>query len=191
MAGLNKVMLIGHLGRDPEVRYTPAGLAVANFTMATTEKFKEEERTEWHRIVAFDKLAEIMGQYLSKGKQVYIEGRLQTRDWQDKDGNKRTTTEIVANQMVMLGSRQDGGGGGQRGNGYQPKGEPSGQRQGYSGQNQGYGQSNQGPSGLTPNYGGPGQGAPSGNQGYRGGDQAPSGPAPGPSGRPPEDDIPF
>jgi single-strand DNA-binding protein len=111
MAGINKVILIGHLGRDPEVRYTPDGTAVANFTMATSEKWKDKgtgekkERTEWHRIVAWRRLGEICGEYLSKGRQVYIEGSLQTREWQDQDGNKRWTTEIVAQNMQMLGSR--------------------------------------------------------------------------------------
>ena len=111
MAGVNKVLLIGRLGRDPEVRYTPDGTAIANFSIATSEEWKDkktgekQERTEWHRIVAFRRLGEICGEYLSKGRQVYIEGRLQTRDWQDKDGNKRYTTEIVASQMQMLGSR--------------------------------------------------------------------------------------
>jgi single-strand DNA-binding protein len=111
MAGVNKVLLIGRLGRDPEVRYTPDGTAIANFSIATSEEWKDkktgekQERTEWHRIVAFRRLGEICGEYLSKGRQVYIEGRLQTRDWQDKDGNKRYTTEIVASQMQMLGSK--------------------------------------------------------------------------------------
>jgi single-strand DNA-binding protein len=109
--GLNKVILIGNLGRDPEVRYTPGGLAVANFSMATSETWtnkegEKETRTEWHRIVAWGKLGEICGEYLSKGKQIYIEGRIQTREWEDKEGNKRYTTEIIALQMLMLGSRE-------------------------------------------------------------------------------------
>ena len=110
MSGLNKAMLIGRLGRDPEVRYTPNGLAVANFTIATSEEWKDKntsekkERTEWHRIVAFGKLGEICGQYLSKGKQVYVEGRLQTRSW-EKDGVTRYTTEIVASDMQFLGAK--------------------------------------------------------------------------------------
>ncbi len=108
--GLNKAILIGNLGKDPEVRYTPSGVGVANFNIATSETWtnkdgEKETRTEWHRIVAFGKLAEICGEYLSKGRQVYIEGRIQTRDWEDKDGIKRYTTEIVANQMLMLGAR--------------------------------------------------------------------------------------
>ena len=108
--GLNKAILIGNLGRDPEVRYTPSGVAMATFSIATSETWtnkegEKETRTEWHRIVAFRKLAEICGEYLSKGKQVYIEGRIQTRDWEDQNGVKRYTTEILANQMLMLGSR--------------------------------------------------------------------------------------
>jgi single-strand DNA-binding protein len=109
MAGVNKVILIGHLGADPEVKFLGSGTQVANFRMATTENRlnRSGEKvaiTEWHRIVAFGRLAEICGQYLNKGKQVYIEGRLRTRTWEDKDGNRRSTTEIVASQMQMLGS---------------------------------------------------------------------------------------
>jgi single-strand DNA-binding protein len=113
--GINKVILIGNLGRDPEVRYSPSGQAVANVTLATSESWKDktsgekQERTEWHRVVFFGRLAEIVGEYLKKGAQVYIEGRLQTRKWQDKDGNDRYTTEIVANDMQMLGSRSGAG----------------------------------------------------------------------------------
>jgi len=112
MSGVNKVILVGRLGADPEVRYTPGGAAVANFRMATSESWtkdgERQERTEWHKIVAFGKLGEICGEYLAKGKQVYIEGRIQTRSWEDKDGNKRWTTEIVANNMQMLGSPGEG-----------------------------------------------------------------------------------
>ena len=109
MAGINKVILIGNLGRDPELRYTPNGVAIANFSIATSEEWKDkdtgekQERTEWHRIVAWRRLGEICGEYLHKGSQVYIEGRLQTREWEDRDGNKRYTTEIVAQNMQMLG----------------------------------------------------------------------------------------
>jgi single-strand DNA-binding protein len=115
MAGVNKVILIGNLGADPEIRYTSNGTAVANFRLATTERWnnptgEKEERTEWHRIVAFGKLGEICGEYLAKGKQVYIEGRIQTRTWEDKDGNQRTTTEIIATGMQMLGAGPGGGG---------------------------------------------------------------------------------
>jgi single-strand DNA-binding protein len=109
MAGVNKVILIGNLGADPEVRYTPSGSAVANFRIATSEQWtdkagEKQERTEWHRIVAWGRTGEICGEYLHKGKQVYVEGRLQTRAWEDRDGNKRYTTEVVAQTVKMLGS---------------------------------------------------------------------------------------
>jgi single-strand DNA-binding protein len=113
--GVNKVILIGNLGRDPEVRYSPSGSAVANITLATSESWKDknsgekQEKTEWHRVVFFGRLAEIAGEYLKKGSQVYVEGRLQTRKWQDKEGHDRYTTEIVANEMQMLGSRGGAG----------------------------------------------------------------------------------
>jgi single-strand DNA-binding protein len=112
---LNKVMLIGHLGKDPEVRYMPSGGAVVNVTLATNETWKDkqtgenQERTEWHNLVFYGKLAEIAGEYLRKGRQVYIEGSLRTRKWQDKNGQDRYTTEIIANDMLMLGSREGGG----------------------------------------------------------------------------------
>ena len=124
MAGINKAILIGNLGRDPEVRYTANGTAVANFSIATSERWKDresgdqKEQTEWHRIVAFGRLGEICGQYLSKGRQVYIEGRIQTREWEDKEGNKRYTTEIVASAMQMLGGRDGAQGGGMPQGGY-------------------------------------------------------------------------
>jgi len=114
MAGINKVILIGNLGGDPEVRYTPSGDAVANFNIATSEEWKDKdtgekkERTEWHRIVAWRRLGEICGEYLSKGRQVYVEGRIQTNAWEDKEGNKRYTTEIVANTVQFLGGRDVG-----------------------------------------------------------------------------------
>lgn len=115
MAGLNKVMLIGHLGRDPEVRHTAGGQQVANFSVATSESFKDREgvrqtRTEWHKVVVWGKLAEICGQYLRKGNQVYMEGRLQTRQWEDQQGQTKYTTEVVGQNMVMLGGRGQGGG---------------------------------------------------------------------------------
>ena len=115
MASLNKVMLIGNLGKDPEVRYTTSGTAVASFSIATTERFKNksgewEDKTEWHNITLWSRLAEIAGEYLSKGKTVYIEGRLQTRKWQDRDGRDRYTTEIVGEKMQMLSAKGDGGG---------------------------------------------------------------------------------
>jgi len=114
--GINKVILVGNLGKDPEVRYMPNGNAVANITLATSESWKDkqtgetQEKTEWHRVVMFRRLGEIAGEYLKKGSQVYIEGKLQTRKWQDNAGNDRYTTEIVANEMQMLGSRGGGGG---------------------------------------------------------------------------------
>ena len=116
MASVNKVILIGNLGRDPETRYMPEGGAITNISIATTDKWKDkngemQEKTEWHRVAFFGKLAEIAGEYLKKGSQVYVEGRLQTRKWQDKDGQDKYTTEIVANVMQMLGSRQGMGGG--------------------------------------------------------------------------------
>jgi len=114
--GINKVILVGNIGRDPEVRYTSNGGAVANITLATTEQWRDkqsgqtQERTEWHRVVMFGRLGEIAGEYLKKGSQVYIEGKLQTRKWQDQSGQDRYTTEIVASDMQMLGGRGAGGG---------------------------------------------------------------------------------
>jgi single-strand DNA-binding protein len=116
MAGVNLAIIIGNLGRDPEMRYTPAGVPVASFSVATSDEWKDkdtgekQERTEWHRIVAWRGLAEVCGKYLRKGSQVYIEGKIQTRSWEDKDGIQRYTTEIIAQNMQMLGSRaqQDG-----------------------------------------------------------------------------------
>ncbi|MEJ2346481.1 MAG: single-stranded DNA-binding protein [Gammaproteobacteria bacterium] len=116
--GVNKVILIGNLGRDPEIRYMPSGAAVANVALATSEQWKDkqtgetQERTEWHTVVFFNRLAEIVGEYLKKGSQVYVEGSLRTRKWQDKSGNDRYSTEIVASEMQMLGGRGGGGGGG-------------------------------------------------------------------------------
>ncbi len=112
--GVNKVILIGNLGNDPDIRYTAGGAAVANISLATAESWRDkesgeqQERTEWHRIVFFGRLAEIVGEYLRKGSQVYVEGRLQTRKWQDKEGVDRYSTEIVANEMQMLGSKSGG-----------------------------------------------------------------------------------
>jgi single-strand DNA-binding protein len=119
MASVNKVILIGNLGRDPELRYTQGGQAVANFSVATTEKFSSrdgspQERTEWHRIVVWGKQAETCAQYLSKGRSVYIEGRLQTREWEDREGNKRNTTEINAQRVQFLGGPREGSGSGPR-----------------------------------------------------------------------------
>ena len=116
MASVNKVILVGNLGRDPELRYTPSGQPVANFTLATNERFssrdgEKQERTEWHRIVAWGRTGELCAQYLSKGRSVYIEGRLQTREWENKEGHKQRTTEIVANTVQFLGGRGEGSGG--------------------------------------------------------------------------------
>jgi single-strand DNA-binding protein len=141
--GVNKVILIGNLGADPEVRFTPGGQAVANFRIATSESWtdkngQKQERTEWHRIVVWGKLAELCGEYLKKGRQCYVEGRLQTREWTDKENRKNYTTEVVANAVTFLGGRDagegmgmgGGGGGGrrqsspQRGNGMDDYGQP-------------------------------------------------------------------
>lgn len=116
MASVNKVILVGNLGRDPETRYSPDGGAITNVSIATTDKWKDKasgemkEATEWHRVVFFNRLAEIAGEYLKKGRSVYVEGRLRTRKWTDKDGNEKYTTEVVADQMQMLGSREGMGG---------------------------------------------------------------------------------
>lgn len=128
MASVNKVIIIGNLGRDPELRYTPSGAAVCNVSIATTRNWKSreggerQEETEWHRVVFYDRLAEIAGEYLKKGRPVYVEGRLKTRKWQDKEGRDTYTTEIIAEQMQLLGSRDGSGGddmgGGGGGGGY-------------------------------------------------------------------------
>ena len=125
--GVNKVILVGNLGRDPEMKYTASGAAIANVTIATSESWNDKqtgekvEKTEWHRVVAFQRLAEIMGEYLKKGSQVYIEGKLQTRKWQDQNGQDRYTTEVVANDMQMLGSRGGDAGGASQGGGFRQK----------------------------------------------------------------------
>lgn len=129
MRGVNKVILVGRLGQDPEVRYMPNGNAVANISVATSESWKDQqgqqqERTEWHRVVMFRRLAEITGEYLRKGSQVYLEGKLQTRKWQDQNGQDRYSTEIVADQMQMLDSRS----GGQQGGMGQSMGQPMAQQ---------------------------------------------------------------
>jgi single-strand DNA-binding protein len=116
--GINKVILVGNLGQDPETRYMPSGGAVTNITLATNESWKDKQtgeqkdRTEWHKVAMFNRLAEIAAEYLRKGSQVYIEGKLRTRKWQDRDGNDRYTTDVIADEMQMLGGRGGGGGGG-------------------------------------------------------------------------------
>jgi len=119
MASVNKVILVGNLGRDPELRYTPGGTAVANLSVATNEAWtdksgQKQERTEWHRVVVWGKQAEIAGEYLQKGKQIYIEGGLQTREWNDRDGNKRYTTEVRAQRILMLGRAEGRGAAGEQ-----------------------------------------------------------------------------
>ena len=121
--GINKVILVGNLGADPETRYMPSGGAVTNLSIATSESWKDKqsgeqkERTEWHKVAMFNRLAEISAEYLRKGSQVYIEGKLRTRKWQDRDGNDRYTTEVIADEMQMLGGRGGGMGGGMGGGG--------------------------------------------------------------------------
>ena len=141
--GINKVIIVGNLGQDPETRYMPSGAAVTNFTVATNESWKDKQtgeqkdRTEWHRVAMFNRLAEIAAEYLRKGSQVYIEGKLRTRKWQGQDGQDRYTTEIIADEMQMLGGRGGGagggsfgGGGGQQGGGQQGGGQQGGGQQG-------------------------------------------------------------
>lgn len=116
MASVNKVIILGNLGRDPELKHSPSGMAVVNISIATSRRYKKEgepvEETEWHRVVAYDKLAEVIGKYCTKGKPVYIEGRLKTRKWQDKEGKDQYTTEIVVEQLQLLGGRDEGSSGG-------------------------------------------------------------------------------
>jgi single-strand DNA-binding protein len=160
---INKVILIGNLGADPEIRYTQSGTPVATFNMATTRRWKDrdgqqQEETEWHRIVAWSKLAEICGEYLNKGSRVYIEGRLQTRKWQDQNGNDRWTTEIVAQEMKMLSPRGESGGGGY--GGYDPGPAASGGAGGGTGDPGGYGEDSYSGGGGTPSAGGTGTDVP-------------------------------
>ena len=185
--GVNKVILVGNLGNDPEVRYMPNGNAVANLSLATSESWKDQqgqvqERTEWHRLTMYRRLAEIAGEYLKKGSQIYVEGKLQTRKWQDQQGQDRYTTDIIVDQMQMLGGGNRDGGGQNQGGGYQqrPQGNQGGGQQG------GYSNNNQG-GGYQPRPQGGNQGGYSNNQG---GNQ---------SNKPPmaepdfdfDDDIPF
>src|SRR6266536_98498 len=132
MASVNKVILVGNLGRDPETRYSTSGAAICNITVATSRQWKDKasgekrEETEWHRVVFYDRLAEIAGEYLKKGRPVYVEGRLKTRKWQDKEGVDRYTTEIIAEEMQLLGSREGSGGGGGGGGDVEFSGSASG-----------------------------------------------------------------
>ena len=184
--GVNKVILVGNLGNDPEVRYMPNGNAVANLSLATSESWKDQqgqvqERTEWHRLTMYRRLAEVAGEYLKKSSQIYVEGKLQTRKWQDQQGQDRYTTEIIVDQMQMLGGR-DGGNNAGGGGGYQQQ-RPQGNQGGYG--NQGGGQQG----GGYGNQGGP-QGNPQGGR-PQSGNQQPKQP---PMAEPDfdfDDDIPF
>ena len=164
--GVNKVILVGNLGNDPEVRYMPNGNAVANLSLATSESWKDpqgqmQERTEWHRLTMYRRLAEIAGEYLKKGSQIYVEGKLQTRKWQDQSGQDRYTTEIIVDQMQMLGGRGGEGGGGNAGGGYQrPQNNQQGGYQQQGGQSQGGYQQQGGQNQGGQNQGGYQQPAP-------------------------------
>ncbi len=201
--GINKVILVGNLGSDPEVRYTPSGTAVANFNLATNEAYKDkegtlQEKTEWHRIVVWDRLAEICEKYLKKGSQIYIEGSLQTRQYEDKEGVTKYTTEIKAREMQILGSREGGGGGDID---YDEKPRGGGQsresRGGYSGGGGGGrsgGGGYSGGGGRRRSGGGGGQSGPwddGGSRGGSGGGGARSGGAPPARGRTVEPDSSF
>lgn len=161
-SGVNKVILVGHLGADPDMRYTPSGAGVCELRLATNETWTDksgqrQERTEWHRVVVWGKQAELCSKFLSKGRQIYVEGRLRTRSWEDKkDGSKRYTTEIIANDIQFLAGGREGGGGGRGGDNRPPPSEPD--------------------------YGGGGYGGGGGGGGYGGDDYGGGGP---------DDDIPF
>ena len=209
VGAVNKVILVGNLGRDPEVRYTPGGQPVASFSIATSESWNDkqgqrQEKTEWHRIVVWGKLAELSGEYLAKGRQVFLEGRLQTREWNDRDGNKRTTTEVIANNIVFLGRGGEGGGGG--GGGSRRGGSESGggASAGGSGTHGGGGSSGNDDGGGESSGGGSGGGGGGGGGGsYGGGSSRGSGAGGGGGGGsgggenfdygppPSDDDVPF
>ncbi|MCY1340362.1 Single-stranded DNA-binding protein [compost metagenome] len=184
MASVNKVILVGNLGADPETRYMPSGDAVTNLRLATTDRYKDKqsgemkEATEWHRVSMFGKLAEIAGQYLRKGSSVYIEGRIRTRKWQDQSGQDKYSTEIVADQMQMLGSRQGGGGGDEGGYG------------GGGGGGGGYSRESQGGGGGGYGGGRGGQGGGQGGGQSGGGARRPQ-QAPSNGFEDMDDDIPF
>ena len=149
MASVNKVILVGNLGADPEVRYMPSGNAVVDVSLATTDSWKDKdsgerkERTEWHRVTFFGRLAEVVGEYMKKGRPMYVEGNLRTEKWQDKSGNDRYTTKIIAREMQMLGGRGDGGGGGR--DNFDQSPPPSQGPGGGQSQGQGRGQSRNAP----------------------------------------------
>ena len=182
--GVNKVILVGNLGADPELRYTPNGTAVAQFSLATARNWKDntgqrQEKTEWHRIVVWGKQAEFCGEYLAKGRQIYMEGRIEYRTWNDKEGNKRYTTEIIAQEIQFVGSRGDNGGGGGGGGSYGGGGGGGGSYGGGGGGGGSYGGGSGGGGGGS--YGGGGSGGGGGNQ-------------PEPDFGPPpitDDDVPF
>jgi single-strand DNA-binding protein len=189
--GVNKVILVGNLGNDPEVRYMPNGNAVANLSLATSESWKDQqgqvqERTEWHRLTMYRRLAEIAGEYLKKGSQIYVEGKLQTRKWQDQQGQDRYTTEIIVDQMQMLGGRGAEGGGGNGGYQRQQNNQGGGYNQNQGGYQQQGGQQQGGQGGYNQNQGG------GFNQAPQGGNQ--SQPKTPPMAEPDfdfDDDIPF
>lgn len=189
--GINKVILVGNLGNDPEVRYMPNGNAVANLSLATSESWKDQqgqvqERTEWHRLTMYRRLAEIAGEYLKKGSQIYVEGKLQTRKWQDQQGQDRYTTEIIVDQMQMLGGRGAEGGGGNGGYQRQQNNQGGGYNQNQGGYQQQGGQQQGGQGGYNQNQGG------GFNQAPQGGNQ--SQPKTPPMAEPDfdfDDDIPF
>ncbi|MAD18188.1 MAG: single-stranded DNA-binding protein [Alteromonadaceae bacterium] len=196
--GVNKVILVGNLGQDPEVRYMPNGNAVANLSIATSESWKDQqgqmqERTEWHRLTMYRRLAEVAGEYLRKGSQIYVEGKLQTRKWQDQQGQDKYTTEVIVDQMQMLGGK----GGGQSEGGFQGQQRQPAQRPAQGGQNAGgqrAGGQNSGGFQQSPNQGY--NQAPQGGQGNQGFNQAPQGGQnkPAPMAEPDfdfDDDIPF
>ncbi|MBT6431665.1 MAG: single-stranded DNA-binding protein [Deltaproteobacteria bacterium] len=188
---VNKVILVGNLGKDPEVRYTASGNAVAQFSLATSSNWKDktgqrQDKTEWHQIVVWGKQAEFCGEYLAKGRQIYLEGRIEYRTWNDKEGNKRYTTEIIANEIRFVGSRGDNGG--QRGGGGGGGGNYGGGGGGGGGGNYGGG----GGGGGGGNYGGGGGAGGAGGGG--GGSYGGGGNQPEPDFGPPpitDDDVPF
>lgn len=194
--GINKVIIVGNLGADPETRYTSSGTAITSLRIATSEQWTDkqsgerQERTEWHRVKLFGKLAEIAGEYLKKGRQVYIEGSLRTDKYTDKDGVERFSTDIVANEMQMLGGGGEGGGAGGGGGGGFQRSQGGGQRQGGGGGygNRGGGGGDYGNRGGGNDFGGGGSGGGRGGNDYG---SRPSSPAPAENNSFDDDDIPF